>query len=49
MDLRVPESNNQDELDELVRLFNSMLARIEGLIKGMRDALDNVAHDLARQ
>jgi signal transduction histidine kinase len=46
MDLRVPESNNQDELDELVRLFNSMLARIEGLIKGMRDALDNVAHDL---
>ena len=46
MDLRVPESNNQDELNELVRLFNSMLARIEGLIKGMRDALDNVAHDL---
>ncbi|MPZ78439.1 MAG: HAMP domain-containing protein [Deltaproteobacteria bacterium] len=46
MDLRVPESNNQDELDELVRLFNSMLERIEGLIKGMRDALDNVAHDL---
>jgi signal transduction histidine kinase len=46
MDLRVPESNNQDELDELVRLFNSMLERIEGLIKGMTDALDNVAHDL---
>jgi signal transduction histidine kinase len=46
MDLRVPESKNQDELDELVRLFNSMLARIEGLIKGMRDTLDNVAHDL---
>jgi signal transduction histidine kinase len=46
MDLRVPETNNQDELNELVRLFNSMLARIEGLIKAMRDALDNVAHDL---
>lgn len=46
MDLRVPESNTHDELEELVRLFNSMLGRIEGLIKGMRDALDNVAHDL---
>jgi signal transduction histidine kinase len=46
MNLRVPESNHQDELDELVRLFNSMLDRIERLIKGMKDALDNVAHDL---
>jgi signal transduction histidine kinase len=46
MDLRVPESNHHDELDELVRLFNNMLERIEGLIKGMTDALDNVAHDL---
>ncbi|HEU4478829.1 MAG TPA: histidine kinase dimerization/phospho-acceptor domain-containing protein, partial [Pyrinomonadaceae bacterium] len=46
MDLRVPESNHQDELDELVRLFNSMIERIERLIKGMKDALDNVAHDL---
>ena len=46
MDLRVPESNHQDELDELVRLFNSMLERIERLIKGMKEALDNVAHDL---
>ena len=46
MDYVCPKANNQDELDELVRLFNSMLARIEGLIKGMRDALDNVAHDL---
>ena len=46
MDLRVPESNHQDEMNELVRLFNSMLGRIEGLIQGMRDALDNVAHDL---
>ena len=46
MDLRVPGSNTHDELDELVGLFNTMLARIERLIKGMRDAVDNVAHDL---
>ncbi len=46
MDLRVSETTNQDELNELVRLFNSMLARIDGLIKGIRAALDNVAHDL---
>jgi signal transduction histidine kinase len=46
MDLRVPESNHQDEMDELVRLFNSMLERVQRLIKGMKDALDNVAHDL---
>jgi heavy metal sensor kinase len=46
MDARVPISKAGDELDELVQLFNQMLERIEGLIKGMREALDNVAHDL---
>jgi len=45
MDVRVPETGS-GELDELTKLFNRMLARIEGLIKGMREALDNVAHDL---
>ena len=45
MDVRVPETGS-GELDELTRLFNRMLARLEGLIKGMREELDNVAHDL---
>jgi len=45
MDVRVPETGS-GELDELTKLFNRMLARIEGLITGMREALDNVAHDL---
>jgi signal transduction histidine kinase len=46
MSARVPHDNTGDELDELVQLFNKMLARIETLIRGMRAALDNVAHDL---
>ncbi len=46
MDTRVPSSQTGDELEELVRLFNRMLSRIETLITGMREALDNVAHDL---
>ncbi len=45
-DTRVPESTKDDEIEELVQLFNGMLARIETLIQGMKDSLDNVAHDL---
>lgn len=43
---RVPSRQTGDELDELVRLFNTMLEKIEQLLTGMRAALDNVAHDL---
>ncbi len=43
---RVPSGGRNDELQDLSRLFNAMLEKIEKLIKGMREGLDNVAHDL---
>ncbi len=46
MDSRVPSPNTGDELDELVTHFNNMVKKIEVLINGMKDSLDNVAHDL---
>jgi signal transduction histidine kinase len=46
MDARVPHSGANDELGELVRIFNRMLSRIESLVEGMKGSLDQVAHDL---
>lgn len=46
LDVRVPASKTTGELEDLVSLFNRMLAGNENLIHALRGSLDNVAHDL---
>ena len=43
---RVSGTGNRDELDHLANTFNSMLDRIEELVKSIREMSDNIAHDL---
>lgn len=43
---RVPAGRSGSFIYELIVMFNRMLERIDGLVRGMREALDSVAHDL---
>ena len=43
---RVSVTTQQTDLEELARQFNRVLDKNQSLIQGMREALDNVAHDL---
>jgi len=43
---RLPVARRGDAIDELRVLFNAMLDRIEGLVRAMRETLDNVSHDV---
>ena len=46
LDARVPLPKRDDDVAELVRAFNTVLDKNAGLLRTMREALDNVAHDL---
>jgi signal transduction histidine kinase len=43
---RVPLTQSHDEFDALAENLNRMLERTERLMKGMREVVDSVAHDL---
>lgn len=43
---RAPLSGNDDEFDQLARSFNAMLDRLAGLMEGVRQVSNAIAHDL---
>lgn len=46
LDARVPLPTRNDDIAELVHYFNTVLDKNATLLTSMREALDNVAHDL---
>jgi len=46
LDARVAVPKRDNDIAELVRLFNTVLDKNTSLLRSMRDSLDNVAHDL---
>jgi signal transduction histidine kinase len=46
LDVKVPLTGGADEFDHLASNVNAMLARIAGLVSGLRQTSDNIAHDL---
>ena len=45
-DVKVSRGETDNEINDLVSLFNRLTMQIDGLIRNMREALDNVAHDI---
>ena len=43
---RLPIAGTGDELDRLAENLNTMLERIEALMRGLKEVSDNIAHDL---
>ena len=43
---RVQSQGEGEEIDDLAQTFNTMLDRIEDLMRGLKDVTNNIAHDL---
>jgi heavy metal sensor kinase len=46
LNTRVPVRHRHNEIDLLALTFNQMLDRVQGLVTGIRQMNDNIAHDL---